>query len=323
MQIYVGIDDGNYDVKTPNTTTPGGYTAHSSLPAMTEEYLLYNGTYYVPDQERFEYLEDKTINERCLILTLFGLAKEIRYIAEKKSDDLQDIQEEISKMTKVAIGAGLPPSQWNKLRKKKLEYYKEQMSKEIEFEYCGLHYRTQMNFCQLYPQAWAAIVVNSKNEIIQNYNRFYAVDIGGGTMDIIQFIDGNPQTNKCDSEELGVLFMYQQIASDIKRSLGTKIDNKDIENIILKKNTVLPENVIAAILVEVQRWVDNKIINKLSQSKINFDSTPILFLGGGSILLKPFINKNEIIHNHHYLSNAARANAKGYQIMVRNAFKEC
>ena len=76
--MYIaGIDVGNYDTKTQNTSIPSGYTGPLTEKPIGDEYLKFNGKYYVPSFERFAYEKDKTRTERCIILSLFALANEI------------------------------------------------------------------------------------------------------------------------------------------------------------------------------------------------------------------------------------------------------
>jgi plasmid segregation protein ParM len=323
MLFFTGIDDGNYDIKSPHTTMPAGYTSSEILPPMTSEYLFYNGVYYVPSQKRFKYLEDKTVNERSLVLVLFGIAQELRCLAIKKVGQDGNIQAEISKHTEIALGVGLPPSHMmaKGAAQKKIQYLESYMKDGIDFEYCGLKYSLKLTFCKVFPQDYAAIVVNTDDEIIKNFSKFVAVDIGGGTMDVIPFIDHAPDTASCISVQSGILYMYQNIILDCKRALGVSIDNKDIECVINKERTVLPEEVIRLIMADVQKWVDENIINELSQCNISFAATPVVFLGGGSKLLRPFINRNKVIMNQHYLKDPARANAKGYAALIKQMYQ--
>ena len=324
MLFFTGIDDGNYDIKSPHTTMPAGYTSSEILPPMVSEYLLYDGVYYVPNQKRFKYLEDKTVNERSLILVLFGIAQEIRYMAQKRAGQDGDIQAEISKVTEIALGAGLPPSHMmaKGAAQKKIQYLEKHMKDGISFVYCGYKYSFKMVFCKIFPQDYAAIVVNTDDEIIKEYPKFVAVDIGGGTMDVIPFVDHLPDTAACISVQSGILYMYQNIILDVKRALGYTIDNKDIECVINKDKTVLPEDAKKLIMEDVQRWVDENIINELSQSNISFAGTPVVFLGGGSKLLKSHINKNKVIMNQHFLKDPARANAKGYAALIKQMYQQ-
>lgn len=319
MQAYLGIDDGNYDIKTPHITMPSGYTSSENLPPVTDNYLFYNGMYYIPTKQRFNYQEDKTTNERGIILTLFGIGQELTYIAEKRGGD---IQENISKINHIALGTGLPPLHMmaNNAVANKIAYYEKYMKNGISFEYSGYKFHFDMNFCDVFPQDYAAIVISADDDVIKNFTDYTAVDIGGGTIDIIPFIDNVPDTSNCISLPLGDIYMYKYICLDIKKNYGITLRDKDVENILSKENTVLKQEVIDRIFVVVQKWVDENIVNGLAQNNVNFEATPTIFLGGGSKLLRYFINKNTNIVNQHFLKDPVRANAKGYAAMIKSEF---
>lgn len=316
MQIFTGIDVGNHDVKSPNTSTPSGYTSHNSLPAMTDEYLYWNGRYYIPSQKRFDYKEDKTNTERCLVLTLFGIAKELMHKAQRKKADLQS---GINKYDTIALGAGLPPQHWQHAAKTKA-YYEDYLSKGIEFEYSGIRFAFRMNYCKLFPQAWAAIVTNGNNEIIGNYNKFYAIDIGGGTMDILPFLDGLPDTAHVITESAGTMFMYKEIINNVRNDFALDLDNKDVENILFNKPTILRSEIKNYVLEKTQQWTDVRIVDFLSNNGIKFATTPTIWLGGGSLLLKKYISRNTLVINETYLTNP-KLNARGYALLVEQSMR--
>ena len=73
--LYLGIDVGNSDTKSENTTFPSGYEGpYSSRPAIVNEYLELNGKYFIPTTDRLFYLKDKTADDRCIVLTLMAIA---------------------------------------------------------------------------------------------------------------------------------------------------------------------------------------------------------------------------------------------------------
>lgn len=320
MQTFIGVDDGNFDTKTQHTISPNGYTVHTSLPPMAREYLNFNGKYYLPSTDRFNYMEDKTLSERALILALFGISKELLFLSERcKGENLQD---KISKYTDIALGAGLPPLHWATAAAKK-NYYEKYMKDGISYEYNNFHFSFRVNFCRIFPQNYAALITNGKNEIISSFRRYFGVDIGGGTMETVFVENGLPIVNNCTTDNVGILYMFQFIIYEVKRGFNNTITNSDIEDILMSSPTcILEKDVKDAVMLMAQKWVDEKIIDKLVQLGINFNSTPTLFFGGGSLLLKQFIKNNKLIKNYHFLSDPVRANARGYAILVKQEFMD-
>lgn len=63
--------------------------------------------------------------------------------------------------------------------------------------------------------------------------------------------------------------MYQNISYEIKRDFNVSVINDDIEDILLSKPTVLlDEKIKKAVLLMTQKWVDEKIIDKLVQLEL-------------------------------------------------------
>lgn len=318
MIAYIGIDDGNFDTKSKNTTNPNGYTTHNELPPMVKEYLKYDGRYYVPNEDRFNYMEDKTASDRGLILSLFGIAKEL--IARADKSDSQ-IQEYITSVDRIVLGAGLPPLHWKKHEEKKQYYYK-YMKDGITFEYKGFLFSFKLSFCEIYPQDYAAIITNAKDKWISENSVVYGCDIGGGTLDIVKVVNGKPIMTQCMTENLGIIWMYKSIVSKVKLEHDVSVKTSDIENVLNGKRTLLSDQVKTSIMREVQMWVDEKIIGTIVQSGINLDTEVAVFIGGGSLLLKPYITKNKTIKHIHFLSdqNAVHANAIGYEKLVKQSY---
>lgn len=317
--FFIGIDDGNFDTKSQNTISSNGFCQYSVLPAMVKTYLYYNGTYYVSSNERFNYREDKTLDNRALILALFGIGKEIIYQLERNKVAPENMQEEISKITEIALGIGLPPLQWH-TAEKKVNFFKKYMGKHIEFDYAGYHFAFSMPYCDIFPQAIAALLTNAKDEVIANSPKYVGVDIGGGTIEVIPVNKGVPDGNHCPSDKIGIIFLFQSIQEAIKREYNIDLEYDDIEAAIKKQRTLLDDDVVKRIWTLTQNYVDSNVIDMLVQRKVNFDTTVVIFLGGGSLLLKPFIKKNKQIKHIHFLKDPVKANAKGYAIMMKKKY---
>lgn len=322
MIAYLGIDDGNFDTKSANTISPNGYSVHNALPPMVKDYLKYDGKYYVASKERFNYMEDKTASIRGLILSLFGIGTELISRAEKKKNEDTSVQDYITNINQIVLGVGLPPLHWKK-HKEKEQYYYDTMKDGITFEYCGYHFSFKLLFCSVFPQDYATIVTNAKDKWISENPVVFGADIGGGTFDIIKVENGRPIMTQCDTSNSGILWMHKQIAVTVKLEHNITIKPTDIESVLRGQKTLLPEEVQATIRNTTQAWVDEQIVGAIIQAGINVDTEVVVFLGGGSLLLKPFIMKNQTIKHKHFLSEraAVHGNAIGYEILVKQLYK--
>lgn len=316
MTTVTGIDVGNFDIKSSHTSLPSGYIVTDVLPPDTDEYLFYNGKYYIPSQDRFPFRIDKTTDERCLVFTLSSIGNELLYRA-KKTDNVQAY---LSKINSVILGAGLPPAHYANFAQKTKKYYMDALSDGVSFSWNGYDISFKLDDVKLYPQDYTAVMTNKTSfEIIQTYQDgiVYAVDIGGGTVDYVPIVKGKPEMTKADSLEKGMNLLYSDIIQKIMANTGHKITAINIENILLNKNSVLPEETKAFIENEAQNWA-NLIVDELRAKGMDLWANPAIFLGGGSRILKKFLKTNEQI-KHSTFIDSPNVNARAYEMATKAA----
>lgn len=323
--MFIGIDVGNFDTKSQHTTLPSGYEGpYSTKPMLARDCLCLNQQFYTITTERLYYLQDKTQDERCIVLTLCSIANEIIHkISSKSKEELnhETIQQYINQIQHIALGAGLPIAHYRKKDVQKLtEYYQKYMSDGISFDYMDFHFSFKMDICKIYPQGGAA-AASISSKILSTYRTYYIIDIGGYTLDIAQFVDGKPQKD-VHSIELGIITLYDDIIDKAFRDFDLTIGYRVIEDVLCNRPHVLEDNVVEVIHDMTSRHA-SKIISALRQKKIEFSSFPCIFVGGGSIVLKKYILDNSLIRNDivQFIPDT-RANAKGYAKLLRSSFVE-
>ena len=332
---YLGLDIGNYDVKTVNTSTPSGFNVFTTKPYGVSEYLLYNGKYYTPSMDRFAYRKDKTKNENAFIMSLFGISKELIVRAQKKYDrelkraeetssylpSVDSIQDVLNEAYSLNLGVGVPPTHYATLAQKTIDYYKEHFSEPVVCEFNGYRIEINLNYCQCYPQDIAAVcgyAPKKRENSVINFDSYYAIDIGGWTIDVITFIKDTVDNLKCDSKTIGVLPMYESIIKHAEEETGKRITNDIIESILTGKPTLVPEDVKELILNDVKNHV-RLILGGLVQFGLSFDLYPTLFIGGGSLLFRKYIDevKDEFgLIKYEFIENP-NANALGYEKLIK------
>lgn len=319
--MYIGVDVGNFDTKSQNTTLPSGYEGpYSSKPMLGRECLCLDGQYYQITSDRLFYMQDKTKNERCIVLTLCSIASEIlnKITKAKKDLDHQAIQDYIDRVKHIALGAGLPIAHYRKKDVQALTaYYQGYMADGISFDYNDFHFEFKMDLCKIYPQGGAA-AAGISSTIFSTYPTYYIIDIGGYTLDIAQFSNGSPQKD-VHSMELGIIILYDSIVDKIFKDYDLSIDYGVIEDVLCGRPHVIASNVVEVIRDMTKRHAD-KIIYALRQAKVSFSSYPCIFVGGGSIVLKKYILENPLIrHDIVQFVTDTRANAKGYAKLLRSS----
>ena len=322
---YFGIDVGNYDTKSQHTSSPSGYKGpHPEKPLIsgTKEYLEFNGMYYIPTVERFAYEKDKTRSERCIVLSLFAIANEIYYMVTKKNDKLShnEIQTLINNFHEIGLGVGLPPTHYTKARIEELiSYYKKYLGQGIQFTWNDYNFNLIMKACRVYPQGGVE-ASDPENSFLGQYPAYYIIDIGGYTVDIIKFandaIDG-----KWSSKEEGVLKMYDDIISEVQMNFDVTLENTHIEDVLMDRNTILSDDLKLYIKNSAKKHTDH-ILDIARQLGVEFKAYPIMFAGGGALLLKDNILNSSLINKNSsiFLSDPC-ANAKGFARFIKEELK--
>lgn len=328
--LNIGVDVGNYDTKTQSTTTPSGFASYSKLPLSVEEYLFYKDRYYIQTENRFSYISDKTANDNMFILSLFGIAKEIRASAEKmnrkrmqeaeqnpdRKEKVVGVQGEIDRIQNINIGIGLPLVNFGKTKAEYIDYYRRRFDEPVCFNFSGHEYKLHMDKIACYPQDFAAVLTyNPKNEdSVIKKKTFYAIDIGGWTVDIVTIANNEVVPDKCTSKPLGVLAMYESIINEVEVQTGMSIEMIDAETVLKEEESFLPEDVKNIITGKARLWFE-KIRNELVQYGVLLNVRPIIFIGGGAQLLKPFIRECREFVKYEFISDP-RANARAYATLL-------
>ena len=320
MGMIIGVDVGNNDTKTRNTSTVSGYTAYDNEQLLAEKVLAYGGKYYIENiDERFPYVEDKTDNEQALILTLFGIAKEIIYRIRNDKNIAGNLQAEINNIQHINLAIGLPPGHFNKLARKTIDFYMAVMSKGITFTYAGYKFSFKVDAVRAYAQGLTAVLTKPGLSITDKESgirKYYIVDIGGYTADVLTMVfDENEKNwkpeNNCRSLPLGTRPMHEMIISRLQASAGITLDERSIEDVLRDKKIFLKDEVKNEVKSNAKLFAE-QLIDRCIQAGCSFDRFPIVFVGGGSLLLKEHLSENKKICFSEFIDDV-RSNASSYE----------
>lgn len=322
MLFTVGVDVGNSRTKSAHTEFISGYTQYEHEQLLANKCLCYNGKYYAETLDSpFPYVEDKRENNQCLILTLISIAREIiwRIKDSGRCANQEMMQEEIKKYDKLNLAVGLPPGHFTQAQDMK-EFYLKALEGTTTFKYGKYEFSFTTNKVAIYAQGLSAAVVstdvNKNLAIPRNNAKYYVFDIGGYTFDMIPIIAGEPDSANIHSEPLGVRPICEKIAGHIQTTMGHTYDEYIIENVIREgqnKNTVtyVPEDVKKEILNYAQMYA-NRLVDKAIQCGFTVNYNPVLYVGGGSMLLKPFLQNNKKVGYAEWIESS-NANAIAYE----------
>ncbi len=328
MNLTIGVDVGNFDTKSVHTNTVSGYTVYNNEQLLADKVLAYKGKYYVESQDnRFPYVEDKTNNDQCLILTLFSIAKEIMWRIENEKHLKGNYQSEISNINGINLPIGLPPGHFNKLAKQTQTYYNNAFANGIDFTYAGYKFSLKLaRSVEVYAQDMSPVVMNSSlsvNELDENGERvvhkYYVVGIGGYTVDIVPIINGKPAVDECRSLPLGTRPMFETIIARLQSSAGITFEEAAIENILRGKRSFVAEDVKAEIRQNAEQYA-NQIIDRCIQAGCTLNQSPVVYVGGGPLLLRSFLENNSKVCFSEFIEDT-HANAKSYEDFMKMKYK--
>ena len=122
---------------------------------------------------------------------------------------------------------------------------------------------------------------------------------------------GQPDLSVRVSDRSGMAILRSEIANVIQQNFGIHLESSDVEQVLMQEATILDEEVIQEIQKMAEDWMQ-RIINKLHAYVPDFRTNPAVFLGGGSLLLKPQIEKSKDFKYIEFIEDV-RANAIGYE----------
>ncbi len=316
LTLNIGVDVGNYDTKSQSTITPSSFTAYEMDQLIAEEALTFGGRYYIPTNERDNQEKDKTQSEHALIMTLFGIAKEIISQVSSEGEIPSAIQRKVDEVRRIRLGVGLPVGYYSELSQKTHQYYRQTFENGVCFGYKGrltggkyVYFNLMVDKIGVYPQDVIGVIRNPKLMIPQSAEDYYIIGIGGGTLDLIP-MSGGPQVHKCVSLALGTTEMYKCIGSRLQQNGYGEKDYKMIENVLLGKRTFIAEEERRMIINETKLYAD-KIINNLQNRGLKLNDYPSVFIGGGALLLRKYFEESGAFIKTEFVENT-RENAICY-----------
>lgn len=298
--MLLGIDHGNYAIKTPNFDFVSGLAEHTVKPPMTDEILEFQGKYWTLSGKRLSYMRDKTQDDRFFILTLFAIAKELAK------------QGKYSPMEKIQLAVGLPPEHYGLLRDRFSEYFNNRGL--IEFIYGGRPYRIFIDQVMVFPQAYAAVI--PKSSLIVKTARVFIVDIGGYTTDVLLLRNGKPDLQFCRSLETGIITMNNEIIRKVGALHDMRIEDEHISAVLGDQEIILPDDIKTTIREAVGVHA-KEILDQLRELQVDLRANPAIFIGGGSILLKSFLEHSSLVVKADFIEDS-HANALGYEMLAKN-----
>lgn len=300
--MLIAIDHGNKQIKCAHRTFTSGLMESDTKPPFGDEVLKYQGRYYSISERRIPYMRDKTVDNRFFILTLFAIAYEIQASGIYNEDEVLDVQ----------LAVGLPPAHYG-AQYERFERYFVKEKDMIDFEFRGKPYSVYISQVMAFPQAYAAAMpVYSQ---IKDFSKATIIDIGGFTADYLQIKNGQADLSACDSLENGVILLYNAVKSKISADYDLLLEESDIDAILKSMPVDVDEGVCQVVVSQANSFIAD-LFGRLRERMIDLKSGKAIFAGGGSILLRKYIENSDKVGRALFVDEIT-ANARGYELLYK------
>lgn len=298
--MLIAIDHGNKQIKTINCEPFTSGLLESDTQPFGKDVLMYKGKYYQVTDQRIPYRKDKTEDERFFILTLFAIAKEI----EEQGFYHPGVM-------RVQLAVGLPPAYYGTHYQSFIRYFLDRGT--VSFSYRGKTYAIIIDNVGCYPQSYAAAL--TMFQTLSTIPKALVLDIGGMTADYLQIKYGEGDLSVCDSLENGVIRLYNRIESKVRAEQDILLTEREIDAILLGTEVQVPFGVANVVERLAQEFIAD-LLSALRERQLELKSGPVIFVGGGSILLRKQIQKSGKVSNPLFVEDI-RANARGYEVLYK------
>ncbi len=291
----IGVDVGFGNTKTAHNIFSSGVSKHATKPPISSMTVEYNGNFYSVGSPKLTVQESKIANEDMLILTLAAIATEL-----KRSD---------TTVADIHLGVGVPLTRMGAEKKDVMEYYKN--NRRLVFKYEDISYSINLLSVNVFPQGYAGVI-----NYLNNFSKLaLVIDIGSWTIDILPFREQKPDIANCKSLSSGTITCSHRINEALRSSVGGEIDDVFLRDVMINGTTSdLPDKYLEVVRAGLYDYVD-AIMGQLRALQFNLETTQLVFIGGGSSIIKNFLDTTK--YPNAICIDDICINAKGYEGLVR------
>ena len=291
MSKIIAIDHGNSFVKLASGDAfPAGLADAHGIAGETVEY---RGRQYALSNRRLPYMRDKTATEDYFILTLFALARELDGLEEN-----------------ITLAIGLPPAHMKAGRRAFEAYFTGRSPISFKYNGCPLTVHIERVLC--FPQAYAAAM--TRIGTLNDKPRVFVVDVGGMTVDTLLLRRATPDMAYTMSLEGGVNRLFNDIARALSSEFGVRAEPDQIEAVLRGEDSLFDFSATRLMEHTAERFAA-RLLADLRERDIDLRTTPSVFIGGGALLLRPFLETSPMVKAPVFVEDVS-ANALGYMLLA-------
>lgn len=305
----IGIDNGYGFTKTATAEFSTSLTYWGERkPPLPNQCVMFDNQYYTIGGDRKKVKVDKTEDLDTYILTLAGIAIELKKRGKNTSD--------------IILAVGLPLDRCSGENRVEFEKYF-MKNPVVDFEYEDEAFHIEIKKTVVSPQCMSGIIGKLSDKTIACPS--VVVDVGSWTLDILPIdkdSNGNPQPQiaKVISLDNGVIRCFNECQKEFRKfTKGMNVPDALILD-YLKGNSAALKPKYAAVVDEITKRYVQGIADSLIEEGFNIYTIPCIFMGGGANIVKKY-DGEKIFEDSMYIENT-RANAIGYEKIVKNAFRQ-
>jgi plasmid segregation protein ParM len=293
----IGIDHGWSMMKTASQVFVTGVKEITTTPALYGDTLEYAGKFYKVGTNRQEVKDTKVEDDSFYLLTLAAVAKELARRGLREA--------------KVFLAVGLPLTRFGKERNGFIKYLT--ANKDVSFSFENIPYHIIIDDVAVFPQCYAAVV----DKLPTFAKKTLIVDVGSWTVDMMPVINKSPDESNCITIPKGLITCMRSINEQCVRQLNGEVDESEIQNIMRYVRSDIDNEYYQIIRTEIEDFVE-KVFNSIREYGYNLKTTPIVFVGGGAVVMKNFAKYDG--KNISYILDI-KANARGYEQLATIGLK--
>lgn len=302
MTNIIAVDHGYKNIKTVHCIFTTGLEESTFEPAMGEDVIRYEGKYYVLSENRMGVQEDKTVNNRYFILTLFAIAKEI------EAAHLYDA----GRTYNIELAVGLPTGYHGQQKKGFIEYLTK-VRRGIQFTHRGKTFSINITKVQSFPQAFAAVMTRYSE--LKDLPKVSVIDIGGLTVNYLMLKNGKPVPRPSGSLQEGMIRLYSTVDEVVNSETILSLAETEIDAILDGANSDCKPR-IQELVKHTAKNHANKIFSLLRERGIELQTGTTVFVGGGAKTLRRQIEATRKAERMMFVEDI-HANAKGFELLYK------